>query len=191
MVISEVVIGFLSNFLYETAKKNVKLSDPLSDIYNETIEELSKKHPKLEKIYLDDFLNQERMKKEIINYFESSNYDESFNIFEHEFFKLLDKNYFSEQDAEDILNDFFQILDCVIAKKPELSRRSQSNILKRIDRSTSNVSKNIADIIKSQGNIENELKEIKKELKTEFPGKITVEPTIDYEYRESIPIRIL
>jgi hypothetical protein len=100
------VIGFLSNFLYETAKKNVKLSGPLSDIYNESIEGLSKKHPKLEKIYFDDFLNQERVKKEIKNYFESSNYDESFNILKHEFFKLLDKNYFSEQDAEDILNDF-------------------------------------------------------------------------------------
>lgn len=80
MVISEVCIGFLTNFLYDFAKKNVKLPDPISDIYNESIEELSRKHPKLEKIYIDDFFSQESVKKEIINYFESSNYDKSFNI---------------------------------------------------------------------------------------------------------------
>lgn len=186
MVISDIAIGFLTNLLYDVAKKNLK-SDTLSEIYYESLDELSKKHPKLEKIYIDDFLNQERVKKEIKNYFESSNYDESFNIFKHEFFKLLDKNCFSEKDAEDILNDFFQILDCVIANKPELIRKSQLNILKRIDKSTSNVSKNIGELIKSQVNIENDLKDIKKEIKTEFSGKFTSEPTIDYEYRELIP----
>lgn len=187
MVISEVVIGFLSNFLYDVAKKNVKLSDSLLDVYKESITELSKKYPKLEKIYIDDFLSQERVKKEIINYFESSNYDESFNIFKYEFFELLDKNYFSEKDAEDILKDFFQILDTIIVNKPELNGKFQLNILKRIDRSSSNVSKNFDDLIKSQVNIENNLKEIKKEFENEFSGKITPETTINYEYRGSIP----
>ncbi len=187
MVISEVAVGFLTNFLYDSAKKKIKLSDSLSDVYNESIKELSKKYPKLEKIYIDDFLSQERVKKEIENYFESSNYDESFNIFKHEFFKLLDKSYFSEKDAEEILNDFFQILENVIVKKPELSGKFQLNILKRIDLSTSSASKNLDDLKKSQVNIENNLKEMKKEFKNEFSGKISPEPTIDYEYRESIP----
>lgn len=146
MVISEVVIGFLTNCLYDVAKKNIKLSDSISDVYNESIKELSKKYPKLEKIYIDDFLSQERVKTEIKNYFESSNYDESFNIFKHEFFELLDKNYFSEKDAEEILRDFFQILDYVIVNKPELNGKFQLNILKRIDRSTLNVSKNFGDL---------------------------------------------
>ena len=187
MVISEVGIGFLTNFLYDFAKKNVKLPDSLLEVYSESIEELSRKYPKLEKIYIDDFLSQERVKKEIINYFESANYDESFNIFKYEFFELLDKNYFSEKDAEEILRDFFKILDYVIGNKPELSGKFQIQILKRIDRSTSNVSKNFDDLIKSQVNIQNNIKEIKEEYKTEFSGKITPELTINYEYIESIP----
>lgn len=186
MVISELVIGFLSNFLYDVAKKNVKLSDSLSDVYNESITELSKKYPKLEKIYIDDFLSQERVKKEIINYLESSNYDESFNIFKYEFFELLDKKYFSEKDAEDILNDFFQILDHVIENRPELRDEIELHILRRIDISTSDLSKNSRNIIKSQVNIENSIKEM-GEVQNEFIKELVPKLTKKSEYIESIP----
>lgn len=129
----------------------------------------------------------ERVKKEIINYFASSNHEESFNIFKNEFFDLLDKDFFSEKDAEDILKDFFQILDKIIENRPELRDKFQLNLVKKIDKHTSKIFNGLENFKKSQIDIENRLKEIKEDIKNEFSEKSVPKPIANYNYIESIP----
>ena len=189
VAIPDPVIEFLYGYIYDLAKKTIeKGSDAYSDVYGDSIEKLSEKYPKLEKIHIDMFLSHESVKKEIANYLESSSREGSFNIFKHEFFEILDKRYFSERDAEEILKDFFEILNRVIENRPELREKFKLHTLKRIDRATSDLPKNFENIIESQSILESDLKRIKEELiKNKDYEELVLKLTKKCEYMGSIP----
>ncbi|MHA1887086.1 MAG: tetratricopeptide repeat protein [Promethearchaeota archaeon] len=189
VAIPDLVIGFLCEFTYDLVKKIIKKeSDAYSEVYDDSIEKLSKKYPKLEKTHIDIFLSQESVKKELVNYLESSSHERSFNIFKHEFFKILDKKYFSEKDAEEILKDFFEILNHVIENQPELREKFKVHTLKKIYRTTSDSSKKLENIVESQGIFGSDLKIIKEELiKNKEHEESVLKLTKKCEYMGSIP----
>ena len=174
VAIPDPVIKFLCGVTYDLVKKIIKKeSDAYSEVYDDSIEKLSKKYPKLEKTHIDIFLSRESVKKELVNYLESSSHERSFNIFKHEFFKILDKKYFSEKDAEEILKDFFEILNHVIENQPELREKFKLHTLKRIDRVTSDFGSDLKrieeELIKNKEHEEPVLKLTKK---CEYIGSI-------------------
>jgi len=189
VVIPDPAIEFLCRFTYNLAKRTIeKESDSYSEVYSDSIKKLSEKYPKLEKIHIDVFLSQESVKNEIVNYLRSSSHERSFNIFKHEFFEILDKRYFSEKDAEEILKDFFEILNRVIENRPELREKFKVRTLKKIDIATSDLPKNFENIMGSQGIIERGLKRIEEELiKNKDHEEPVLKLTKKCEYIGSIP----
>ena len=121
MVISELALGFLTNLIYDSSKKIPKeISDTYSKVYDKAIEEFSNKHYKLNGIQIDTFFHQKNVETAIKKYLKNPDKLDCSNILIHEFFELFSEEDFSREDANLILNTFFEIIDVEIEKYPEL-----------------------------------------------------------------------
>lgn len=121
MVISELALGFLTNLIYDSSKKIPKeISDTYSKVYDKAIEEFSNKHYKLNGIQIDTFFHQKNMEIAIKKYLKNPDKLDCSNVLIQEFFDLFDEEDFSREDADLILNTFFEIIDVEIEKYPEL-----------------------------------------------------------------------
>ncbi|MDI3486145.1 MAG: hypothetical protein PWQ50_1365 [Methanolobus sp.] len=159
MVVLDLALGILSNFMYDSATKNTQ-SDCLYSIYDKSIKQLTKKYNKLEEYHIETFLHEDNVQKAINNYLKHLNQNETFSILKTEFFKLLNKSYFTEDDAELILNDFFQILNEAIEQDDQLREYLKLYLLK---------------------DTHNDLKDMKEMLKasSEGPGNINYDAHIE------------
>lgn len=120
MVISKIALDFLTNFLYDSSKKIPRyIFNTSSKIYDNVIEELSNKNYKLNGIQIDIFFNQENVETAIKKYLKNPEKLDCSKILIHEFFELFNEEDFSHEDADLILNTFFEILDAEIEKDPE------------------------------------------------------------------------
>jgi hypothetical protein len=121
MVISEFVLGFLKVCLYDSSKKVPgKIFDTYWKVCNEVIKELSYKNPKFDKINIDMFLHQEKVETTIKEYLKNPSKSNYLNILISEFFNLFSEEDFSRDDANLILNTFFEVIDSEIENNHEL-----------------------------------------------------------------------
>ena len=121
MVISELALGYLTNLLYDSSKKIPKeIFDTYSKVYDKAIEEFSNKNYKLNGIQIDTFFHQKNVETAIKKYLKNPKKLDCSNILIHEFFELFSEEDFSHEDADLILNTFFEIIDAEIEKDPEL-----------------------------------------------------------------------
>jgi hypothetical protein len=121
MVISEFALGFLTDFLCDSSKKIPgHIFNTYSKVYNKAIKEFSNKKYKLTEIQIETFFHQDNVKKAIEKYLKNPDKLDCSNILINEFFELFSEKDFSREDADLILNSFFEILDTEIEKEPEL-----------------------------------------------------------------------
>ncbi|NPE27859.1 NACHT domain-containing protein [Methanococcoides sp. SA1] len=121
MLGESLAIGLLKNIICDSLKKIIVDKFPNSiDIYDKSIEQLTKKYDDLEVYHIETFLHEDNVQKEIANYLKYPDQNESSITIKNEFFNLFDKADFTEEDAESIISDFFKILNNIIEKDAEL-----------------------------------------------------------------------
>ena len=108
--------GVLSRFSKPNDHYNKSITDIYNNIRNQSISELTDKYDKLEVDHIETFLLEDNVQEAIDSYLKNPDKDKTFSILKSEFFKLLDRKYFDENEAELILNDFFQLLNDAIEK---------------------------------------------------------------------------
>ncbi|WP_440945588.1 hypothetical protein ACSAZL_15920 [Methanosarcina sp. T3] len=137
MVISELVSEFLKACFIDSFKK---IPDEIFDTYwkvcDEVIKELSNKNPKFDEINIDMFLHQEKVETAIKEYLKNPNKPSCLNVLIDEFFNLFSQEDFSREDANLILNTFFEVIDSEIEKNPELRDYLELYLEKRINETT-------------------------------------------------------
>lgn len=123
-----IVDGILANTLYDSAKRIIKkYRDTYTDVFDDSINEVTPKHPKLTKVHIDSFLYGSPAKNLMKNYIEHpENYINTsekklFNekLIE-EFINYFEEEYFSREEAKEIITNFIDILDDNIQKNPDL-----------------------------------------------------------------------
>ena len=121
MVISELALGLFTSFLYDSFKNIPKeIFDTSSEVYDKAIEEFSNENYKLTGIQIEMFFRRKNVEKAIKRYLKSPDKLDCSNILINEFFELFSEKDFSHEDADLILNTFFEIIDAEIEKYPEL-----------------------------------------------------------------------
>ncbi|MDI3485932.1 MAG: hypothetical protein PWQ50_1152 [Methanolobus sp.] len=121
MVLSEIALGFLSNFGYEKSKEiHGMLYDKQFQVYEDAKIELVSKYSKLEPLVLDYFLDDDVVKDAIVNYFVYPDKDSILNVLTGRFIEILDESYFSPEDVKQILEDLIQIISNIIRHDSEL-----------------------------------------------------------------------
>lgn len=120
--------GILANFLCDSAKRIIlKFRDPYTDIFDDSISEVTPKYPKLTNIHIDSFLHEPPVQDLMRNYLEHpENYIDfsKKNLFSErllkEFTTFFDEKYFSGEEAKEIIASFLLVLDDNIQKNPDL-----------------------------------------------------------------------
>lgn len=128
MSVEGIVGGLLTKFLCASAKKALqKFHDTYSDVYDASINKVAPKYPKLTKIHIDNFLLESPVENLMRNYIEHpENYIEfsEKQLFHERLLKELTnfftEDYFSSEEANDIITNFLGILDDNIQNNPEL-----------------------------------------------------------------------
>lgn len=161
MVISELALGLFTNLLYESFKNIPEyISDTSSKVYDKSIEEFSNHNYKLTGIQIDTFFRQENVEKEIEKYLKSPDKLNCSNILIHEFFELFSEEDFSREDADLILNLFFEIIDAEIEKEPELRDYLILNFVKRTDKTTQETNQGVKELSQDVKEISHKVQEI-------------------------------
>lgn len=120
--------GILANIFYDSAKRIIKkCRDAYEDVFDDSINEVTPKHPKLTKIHIDCFLYESPAENLIKNYIgHPENYINcsekklfSEKLIE-EFIIFFEEGYFSREEAKEIITNFLDILDDNIQKNPDL-----------------------------------------------------------------------
>jgi hypothetical protein len=120
--------GILANFLCDSAKKIIsKYRDIYTDVFDDSINEVTPKHPKLTKVHIDIFLYgspAENLMKNYIehpeNYINTSEKKLFYEKLIEEFINYDEEGYFSREEAKEIVTNFIDILDDNIQKTPNL-----------------------------------------------------------------------
>ncbi|WP_048064958.1 ATP-binding protein [Methanosarcina acetivorans] len=123
-----IVDGILANTLYDSAKRIIKkYRDTYTDVFDDSINEMTPKHPKLTKVHIDSFLYESPAENLMKNYIEHpENYINSSEkkLFSEklieEFIIYFEEGYFSREEAKEIITNFIDILDDNIQKNPDL-----------------------------------------------------------------------
>lgn len=154
-MISELVLGFFTNLLYDSFKDvPKKIRDNYEKVYNKAIDEISNKNEKFDKIKIDMFLGQKTVEKAIKEYLKNPNKSECSNVLIDEFFMIFSKDNFSRKEANDILNTFFKVIDSEIRKDSELrdylnlyKTEQTHNIVEEINKKVEKMSLNIDKVL--------------------------------------------
>jgi hypothetical protein len=127
MVISELTLGYLTNLIYDSSKNIPReIFDTYSKVYDKVIEEFSNKNYKLSGIQIDTFFHQKNVEKAIEKYLKNPDKLDCSDVLIQEFFELFSEEVFSCENADLILNTFFETIDAEIEKDPELRAISSS-----------------------------------------------------------------
>lgn len=144
MVFSELALGYLTNLIYDSSKKIPKeISDTYSKVYDKAIEEFSNKHYKLNGMQIDVFFRQKNVETAIEKYLKNPDKLDCSNILIQEFFELFSEEDFSREDADLILNTFFEILDTEIEEHPELRDYLHLYLTKQIFQEVQKINKRL------------------------------------------------
>jgi predicted NACHT family NTPase len=204
MVISELALGLFTNLLYDSFKNIPEyISDTSSKVYEKAIEEFSNKNYKLTGIQIDTFFRQKNVENAIEKYLKNPDKLDCSEILIHEFFELFSEEDFSHEDADLILNSFFEILDAEVEKYPELIIYLDHYLAKRTDKTVQEIYKVISGSRENQDKKEsgvnfeeslekylnkiiddNENKEI-NEIYTELSAKEILPVTLKFRETES------
>ena len=182
MVISEISLGLFTNLLYESLKNIPEyISDTSSKVYDKAIEEFSNKNYKLTGIQIDTFFRQEKVEKAIKKYLKNPDKLDCSNILINEFFELFSEEDFSREEADLILNSFFEILDAEVEKYPELIKYLDHNLLKRTDKTTQEINQGVQEISQDVKEISHNVQEIKEVIKGGGENQDKKESGVDFE----------
>ncbi len=176
--IESLATGFICNLSYDKCKNFAQKFSNVDDIFNESIKQLTNKHDKLEPQHIVSFLESTNVEKEISNYFENFEQEISFKILTSEFLCLFDDAYFTEKDAQLILNDFFEILDSKIKKDPELRQYLMLHVQEKTLSGVKETSANVKEM-------SNDLKAIKSIFIPNEEKKLSLEQ-LDANYESEI-----
>jgi hypothetical protein len=163
MVFSELALGYLTNLIYDSSKKIPKeISDTYSKVYDKAIEEFSDKQCKLNGIQIDTFFHQEKVEIAIRKYLKNPDKLDCSNVLIQEFFDLFSEEDFFHEDADLILNTFFEILDIEIEKYPELIIYLDHYLAKQTDKTVQETKQGVKELSLDVKEISQTVKEIKK-----------------------------
>ncbi|QLC49939.1 hypothetical protein HWN40_06610 [Methanolobus zinderi] len=152
MVIFEVLcLNLVSAVLYDTAKKITKSHPEALGIYLESIEQLSNKYPELEIDHIQNFLEDEGVKKAITDYLRNPDAEKFLSDLKNQFSIMFDDDFLSE-DVESILIDLFQIIESKIEANPTLRNYLEISYLKKIDKAVVEIKKDNDWIAQAMGN---------------------------------------
>ncbi len=175
MVISELALGFLTNFLCDSSKKIPGyIFNTYSKVYNKAIKEFSNKKSNLTEIQIETFFHQDNVKKAIEKYLKNPDKLDCSKILINEFFDLFSEEDFSRDNADLILNSFFEILDVEIEKEPELIKYLDHYLTKRIDKTTQETNQGVQELSK-------DVKEIKEAINVGRVNPDKKDSGVDFE----------
>jgi len=182
MVISELALGLFTNLLYESFKNIPEyISDASSKVYDKAIEEFSNKNYKLTGIQIDTFFHQENVERAIEKYLKNPDKLDCSNILIHEFFDLFSDEDFSREDADLILNSFFEIIDAEIEKEPELRDYLILNFVKKTDKTTQEINQGVKELSQGVKEISHKVQEMHEVINGDRENQDKKEPGIDFE----------
>lgn len=182
MVISELALGLFTNLLYESFKNIPEyISDTSSKVYDKAIEEFSNKNYKLTGIQIDTFFHQENVEKAIEKYLKSPDKLDCSNILINEFFELFSEEDFSREDADLILNSFFEIIDAEIEKEPELRDYLILNFVKRTDKTTQEINQGVQKLSQGFQEVSQKIQEMHEVINSDRENQDKKESGIEFE----------
>jgi HEAT repeat protein/energy-coupling factor transporter ATP-binding protein EcfA2 len=182
MVISELALGLFTNLLYESFKNIPEyISDASSKVYEKAIEEFSNKNYKLTGIQIDTFFHQENVEKAIEKYLKNPDKLDCSNILINEFFELFSEEDFSREDADLILNSFFEIIDAEIEKEPELRDYLILNFVKRTDKTAQEINQGVQELSQDIKGISRKVQEIHEVINCDRENQDKKESGVDFE----------
>ncbi|AKB52162.1 putative oxidoreductase/HEAT repeat-containing protein [Methanosarcina barkeri str. Wiesmoor] len=154
-------MGFLTNFLYDSSKKIPgHIFNTSSKVYDKAIKEFSNKSYKLTGIQIDTFFHQENVEKAIEKYLKNPDKIDCSNILIHEFFELFSGEDFSREDADLILNSFFEIMDSEIEKEPELKNDLEFYLAKETYKTTQEMNQGVKKLSKDVKELAHNVQEV-------------------------------
>ncbi len=93
MVLTEIIIGLLSNALYDKSKKTYNtIFDSSNKVYNDSLKELISKYPRLNPIALSCFLEDKVVQESITSYFEYHDENKIYSALKSRFIEILDQD---------------------------------------------------------------------------------------------------
>lgn len=165
MVISELGLGFLKACFIDSSKKiPKKIFDTYWKVCDEVIKELSNKNPKFDQINIDIFLHEKKVETAIKEYLKSPNKSICLSVLINEFFNLFSQEDFSKEDANLILNTFFEVIDSEIEKNPELRDYLKLYLAKQITETTQKLCKVSKETNQGMQEANQGIKELSKEM---------------------------
>ena len=182
MVFSELALGYLTNLIYDSSKKIPKeISDTYSKVYDKAIKEFSDKNYKLNGIQIDTFFRQKNVETTIEKYLKNPYKLDCSNILIQEFFELFNEEDFSHEDADLILNTFFEIIDTEIEKDPELIVYLDHYLAKRTYQTVQETNKGVQELSQDFKEISQTVKEIKEVINGSRENQNKKELGINFE----------
>jgi predicted NACHT family NTPase len=182
MVISELALGLFTNLLYDSFKNIPEyISDTSLKVYEKAIEEFSNKNYKLTGIQIDTFFHQENVERAIEKYLKNPNKLDCSNILINEFFELFSEEDFSREDADLILNSFFEIIDAEIEKEPELRDYLILYLAKKTDKTTQEINQGVQELSQDVKGISRKVQEIHEVINGGRDNQDKKEPGVDFE----------
>jgi len=182
MVVSEFALGFLTNFLYDSSKKIPgHIFNTYSKVYNKAIKEFSNKKYKLTEIQIETFFHQDKVKKAIEKYLKNPDKFDCSNILINEFFELSSEEDFSPEDADLILNSFFEIIDAEIEKESELRDYLILYLAKKTGKTTQETNQGVQELSQDVKEISHNIQEIKEVINGGRENQDKKESDVDFE----------
>lgn len=169
MVISELGLDFLKACFIDSFKKiPEKIFDTYWKVCDEVISELSNKNPKFDRINIDMFLHEEKVETAIKEYLKNPNKPIYLSVLTDEFFNLFSQEEFSKEDANLILNTFFEVIDSKIEKDPELRDYLKLYLEKRINETTQKTYQISQETNQGMQEANKGIRELSKEISKRF-----------------------
>lgn len=182
MVISELALGLFTNLLYESFKNIPEyISDASSKVYDKAIEEFSNKNYKLTGIQIDTFFHQENVEKAIEKYLKNPDKLDCSNILINEFFELFSEEDFSHEDADLILNSFFEIIDAEIEEEPELRDYLELYLAKETYKTVQETNQGVQELSQGVKEISHKVQEIHEVINGGRENQDKKESGVDFE----------
>jgi PKD repeat protein len=130
-LLTTVLVGLLTNLLYDSAKKNLGIQyDPFPEAYNNAINELNKKY-RPSGTQIDIFLHRENVKTAIKENLENPNSNDFLKGLIDDFLTSFYNDNFSREYAKSILSTFLEILNIEIKNGSKPSRKDIIGNLKK------------------------------------------------------------
>ncbi len=182
MVISELALGLFINLLYDSFKSIPEyISDASSKVYDQAIEEFSNQNYRLNGKQINNFFRQKNVEKAIKKYLKNLDKLDCSNILINEFFESFSEEDFSREDADLILNSFFEIIDTKIEEEPELRDYFDHYLAKRTDKTTQETNQGVKELSKDVKELAHNVQEVHEVINGRRENQSKKESSVDFE----------